>query len=288
MAIAATSPVRTGARRPWRSDQRPNTGLMAASMPAEIRNAALIPSAPQPSSSSRSGATTEMTRVGMRPARRARSRTRLRARVVRPGGRSAVAGPLAGSRRGSPTPRPERDASGGFDRKGCRRAYDRREPAQHRAQKRPGDRRAHGDADQLAATFLRRRGDQPREAAVQAKGPYTLAEARDRTQALSARPNATLVATMIARPVRTVVLTPASDGEQAAGSRRRTLQTRRQPTGRRAPTSRGRTRPRTGSSGARTPKNIDSRRTVALTRVRPRPSESTPAGLSLQGRPPPD
>ena len=39
MAIAATSPVRTGARRPWRSDQRPNTGLMAASMPAEIRNA---------------------------------------------------------------------------------------------------------------------------------------------------------------------------------------------------------------------------------------------------------
>ena len=48
MAIAATSPVRTGARRPWRSDQRPNTGLMAASMPAEIRNAALIPSAPQP------------------------------------------------------------------------------------------------------------------------------------------------------------------------------------------------------------------------------------------------
>ena len=186
----------------------------------------------------------------MRPARRARTRTRLRARVVRPGGRSAVAGPPRASRRGSPTGS-ERDASGGFDRKGCRWAYDRREPAQHRAQKRPGDRRAHGDADQLAATFLRRRGDQPREAAGPGEGaPYTLEAGEIQDPGALGETERDARGHDDREAGEDGRLDPGLTASRPLDSRRRTLQTRRQPTGRRAPTSRGRTRPRnTGVAG---------------------------------------
>ena len=155
----------SGDRRPRRSDQRPTTGLRHASTSAETANVAAIPSAPQPSASSWSGARTE--RVPKRSGRQHQQphpgehRT-LPKRDEHEAKRLAL---LRRRRRRSEREHRERRREHCHSAERCEAAEVDRGRSQHRSEQRADDGCRHRDADRLPAAFVRRRVHQPREGA---------------------------------------------------------------------------------------------------------------------------
>ena len=91
--------------------------------------------------------------------------------------------------------------------------------AEHGAEQRPSDRRAHGDPEQLAPPLSRSGGDEPGEcASPRDRAAEALAEAGCvEAQTEFASPKATLVTTMIPSPMRTVGFTPRREARRPPG-----------------------------------------------------------------------